>query len=413
MNFWFVGVGEPLPVDGKNTRLRRIGNLVNYISDSTDNVDWFSVSFNHYEKKQRVDKSTIIEYKENYTLHISKVYSYKKNVSFQRIIHHIDAAKQIKKMMKNCERIPDIIVTGNTPIEVANMVTAYGKENNIPVIVDIRDLWPDVFKDSVPKKFENLITPYVKYSEIRVKKVMKRAAGIVALSNSFLEKGLTQADREKGEKDKVITMGYPNYVYDTTEEDFIKYWSKYGLKSDDFIIAFTGNFGRQFKFVEIIEVAKTLEKYSNIKFVLCGLGENLEKIKKEAPNNIVFPGWVEKNEIITLLNYSSLGIAPYIDSINFRSNTPNKFGEYLSASLPILVGVTGEMKNILEDNESGSYYSDNESLQQAILNYFYDKDLLYTTSERARKLYLSSFDGEKTSFYYKNHLESVVKNIKK
>ena len=43
------------------------------------------------------------------------------------------------------------------------------------------------------------------------------------------------------------------------------------------------------------------------------------------------------------------------DSKNFRLNAPNKFGEYLSASLPILVSVSGIMSELLSENECGYY----------------------------------------------------------
>ena len=34
MKIWIVSVGEPLPIDGDNVRLRRMGNLATYISHS-------------------------------------------------------------------------------------------------------------------------------------------------------------------------------------------------------------------------------------------------------------------------------------------------------------------------------------------------------------------------------------------
>ncbi len=50
MKFWIVSVGEPLPVDGINTRLRRMGNIATYASNCGIEVEWFSVSFDRYKK---------------------------------------------------------------------------------------------------------------------------------------------------------------------------------------------------------------------------------------------------------------------------------------------------------------------------------------------------------------------------
>ena len=77
MKVWIVSVGEPLPSDGKNVRLRRMGNLAAYISkDPLNQVDWFSVSFDHYKKQQRVAKDTDINISDNYVMHLLHVNGY-------------------------------------------------------------------------------------------------------------------------------------------------------------------------------------------------------------------------------------------------------------------------------------------------------------------------------------------------
>ena len=96
MRLWIVSVGEPLPTDGENVRLRRMGNLAAYLANNSDNtVDWFSVSFDHYKKKQRVLEDTDIRIGSNYCMHLVYVNGYKRNISLARIIHHIRGGKKI------------------------------------------------------------------------------------------------------------------------------------------------------------------------------------------------------------------------------------------------------------------------------------------------------------------------------
>lgn len=407
MNIWIVGVGEPLPIDGENTRLRRVGNLARYISDKNDEVHWFSTSFDHYKKKQRVERDKIVKFNSNFFLHVAKVSGYKKNISFARILHHQDAAKQIKKLMKK-ESKPDVILAGNTPIEVVSMVVEYGKRNNVPVVIDIRDLWPEVFKEVFPDYMNILINPYVAWSKRKLSKTFSNATSFIGLSEGFLNYALAISKRDRKELDSVIPIGYPNFKYDYTISEFNKLWENHGISTDDFIISFTGNFGRQFSFNEIIEAAEKLKYEKKIKFVLCGTGENLEKIKELALDNIIFPGWIEKEMITSLLQYSKIGIAPYINSINYQLNTPNKFGEYLSASLPILVSVEGEMKNRLIKNDCGNSYQNSEELINLIKKYFYNPDKLISQSKNARALFLSDFNGDIVSETIKKQLEKVA-----
>ena len=43
---------------------------------------------------------------------------------------------------------PDIIVVSLPTIEFSYEACRYGEKNNVPVIVDVRDLWPDSFKQN-------------------------------------------------------------------------------------------------------------------------------------------------------------------------------------------------------------------------------------------------------------------------
>ena len=71
MKLWIVSVGEPLPVDGINTRLRRMGNLAQFASSQNIKVEWFSVSFDHYKKTQRCSGDADYKINDNFVLSFS------------------------------------------------------------------------------------------------------------------------------------------------------------------------------------------------------------------------------------------------------------------------------------------------------------------------------------------------------
>jgi glycosyltransferase involved in cell wall biosynthesis len=393
VRIWIVSVGEPLPTDGENTRLRRMGNLANSISQSGHTVDWFSVSFDHYKKKQRCTEDIDILVNDNFNMHLVYTNGYKKNVSFSRIIHHKAAGRNIYKKMHKLEK-PDIIISSMEPLEVSSAATEYGIKNSIPVVVDVRDLWPEIYYEVLPKRLHFLLTPYVYLCRSILRKTMSKAFSIIGLSDQFLNYGLSFAGREQKIFDKVFPIAYPNYNYNIYRLDFEKYWGSYGVKNDDFLVVFFGNFGKQFNFDSIIEVSNLLEDNPNIKFVLCGTGIQMDEVKKRTSSNVIFPGWIEKEQISSLAANASLGIAPYIDSMNYTQNTPNKFGEYLSASLPILVSVSGSMEKLVNENQCGYRYRNSSDLVDIINNYFEDSHKLVQHMKNARQLYEQYFNGD-------------------
>ena len=130
-------------------------------------------------------------------------------------------------------------------------------------------------------------------------------------------------------------------------------------------------------------------------------------------DNVVIPGWIEKEQIFSLMANASLGVAPYIDSMNYRLNTPNKFGEYLSAGLPIAVSVSGEMENLLKKYNCGCYYRNAEELIKIVDLYFRDSKLTAQHSHNAKKLYEDMFNADKTNEKLLNHIIKISKKEKR
>ncbi len=411
MKLWIISVGEPLPVDGENTRLRRMGNLASYASSNGVSVEWFSVSFDHYKKMQRCESDTDYCVNDNFVLHLVKSIPYKKNVSLARIRHHKNAGKSIYNKMKEIDN-PDIIFASMEPLEVSRAAVKFANENNIPCIIDVRDLWPEIYYDVIPRPLHWLLNFYVKKCAKTLNYTMGNCDSIVGLSNGFLNYGLKYAKREKTKNDAIFPISYPNIDYSLYKGKFEQYWADFGLKTTDFIVVFLGNFGDQFKFDEIITAAEHFKDEKQLKFVLCGNGKHEDDIKNAVVDNVIIPGWIEKEQIFSLMANSSLGIAPYIDSMNYRLNTPNKFGEYLSAGLPIAVSVSGEMENLLKEYDCGSYYKNASELIEIIEFYFGNPEIAEQHSLNARKLYEDKFNADKANEKLLNHIIEIA-NLKK
>lgn len=409
MRIWIVSVGEPLPTDGENVRLRRMGNLAAYLTQNKENsVDWYSVSFDHYKKTQRVTKDSDITLKPNYCMHLVYVNGYKRNISFARIVHHIMGGKKIFNKMIQMGAKPDIVLASMEPLEMSSAAVKYKKEFGVPTVIDVRDLWPEIYYEVIDPKLHWALKPYVNHCERILRKTMSSATAIVGLSSEFLKYGLKYAHRPRRKTDNVIPIAYPNYDYDRYKGDWKLLNDKFGIEAGDFIVAFLGNFGNQFDFEPIIQAAQKLKHIPKIKFVLCGTGAQLEDIKKRCPNTVIFPGWIEKEDIMTLTANSALGLAPYIDSKNYRMNTPNKFGEYLSASLPPLISVGGLMEELLLQNDCGARYSDGLHLANLIEDYYKNPNTLNSASKNARKLYEEMFNGDTVNERFYQYLKSIV-----
>lgn len=409
MKIWILSEGEPLPSDEGNVRLRRMGMLTDKLSKKGNEVHWFSSAFHHYKKQHRSTRDKCVEINNNLYIHLLKTEGYKNNVSVSRIKHHRKIAKKFLMIAEKLKK-PDVILATMAPLEFSEAAVEYGKKNNIPVVIDIRDLWPAIYEEVLPGTLRPFIRPYVKYMERKLRRTILDSYSIVGVTPAFMNYGLRTANIHKREYDRVFHTSYKPREISSYKLQFNNVWSDYDLKDSDFIITFLGNFGKQFELDPIFEAAKNLEFNKKIKFVLCGNGENYEKYKKLASNysNIIMPGWIEEERILTLLSATDIGVAPYRDSRNFRENTPNKFGEYLSASLPILVGVDGIMNDLITEYDCGFYYQNSKQLEECINKLFLNKNMTKEMSANAYKLYNARFNADKVYNEFANYLEKIA-----
>ena len=110
----------------------------------------------------------------------------------------------------------------------------------------------------------------------------------------------------------------------------------------------------QFDFSILTETAKIMQN-ENVKFFICGAGEKYDELKEITKNlnNVTMTGWVDKERLNYILSNSNVGFAPYKNTFDFQMGIPNKFPEYLSYSLPIVVTCDGYMPKLAKENNCG------------------------------------------------------------
>ena len=93
---------------------------------------------------------------------------------------------------------------------------------------------------------------------------------------------------------------------------------------------------------------------------------------------------------------AKLGLAPYINSENFRRNIPNKIVEYLSGGLPVLTSLIGATERLLGDAKCGYFYQHGSAsnLLETINDAVENPDDVRRRSARARELFERSLSAK-------------------
>lgn len=416
MNIWLITVGEPLPSDGPNARLYRTGLLATASVQRGHNVTWWTSTFDHVKKIQRFAQDTTIVLAPNYKLKLLHSFDYSVNVSIKRNLNHIDTARVFSREAA-IQESPDIILVSMPTLELAAAAVEYGERNKVPVLVDIRDLWPDIFLDLFPAWTRTAARIVLYYYFRKIANICRKATGITGITPLFVQWGLKYAGRTATVYDNIFPLGYTSAV---PGEDLLRgatsFWESKGIGSTDrskeFIVCFFGALGRQFDFETVVRAAQMLDAgEKKIRFVLCGTGANYKQNRERASglDNILMPGWVGTAEIWTLMRFARVGLVPYHSTPDFEMSIPNKVIEYLSAGLPIISSLQGTVAELLSGERCGlTYRKGNPSDLAKLLAKMYDNPAeLADMSVRAAEVFERDFEADKVYGRMIKHLELV------
>jgi glycosyltransferase involved in cell wall biosynthesis len=407
MDVWLIQVGEPLPLFN-NGRLGRLGLLCENLVNRNHNVIRWASSFDHFSKKMLTAKDTSILLKPNYEIKIFKGAGYKNNISIMRWIDHCIVENKMIKCAKK-QNYPDVIVVATPPHSLAFKFVKFAKKINIPVIVDIRDQWPDIFVEQLPKLFRRFGRYIFAYEYYKLKKTMFDADSVVAMMEDLLLWGVQNAHRKKKRDDKVFYIG-AHLAENMDCQNFKTVFNKI-IKSlnEKIVFTFVGTFNYFYNPSIIVDVAKIFykENRNDVIFVLAGTGQFYEEVKKKADglSNVIMTGWLNQNELAALLQASDVGICPLNQC---RPCFPNKVFNYLSAQLPIITATPGEFQKILHKYNMGIYYEpgDKIGLYNAVIQ-MTDKNNRNTFKTNVKDKFERYFDAKKIYNEFADHIEKI------
>jgi glycosyltransferase involved in cell wall biosynthesis len=416
---WIVEIGEPLPLPGATLRLMRAGQIAERLQRLGAELTWWVSDFDH-STKCRYDLDGVMDLNRAGYL-ANGVFArflhgrpYARNVSLGRILHNRDVARDFISRARALPA-PDAIMCCYPTIDLALAATKYGEERGVPVVLDIRDLWPDAFVDvsPLPKPLTRaLIAPM----DRQARRAIGAATAISAISEPILNWALTKAGRARSDGDHVVPLSYerPTLNADNLAASEA-FWRRHGLKLDgsEHIACFFGNLSSAPELETAIEAIDHLPKAirEGTRIVICGAGERLDWLREQSAQRaeLLAPGRVGGNEIATLMRHAKAGLLIYPSRPDFLISYPNKVGEYLSAGLPILSTVDGLTGCLLRDQDCGLIVPNGapKALAAAFAELVTNELSWRRKSDAALRVFARLFDADKVYGHTATYLLSL------
>ncbi|WP_101474331.1 glycosyltransferase family 4 protein [Fusobacterium sp.] len=349
----------------------------------------FTSDFIHLKK---VFRDADIKDKFIYKLHLIHEKGYQKNISIRRAISHIMFAFNLKKEIKNMRK-PDLIYCAYPTMTSAYFMGKFAERNKIPFILDIQDTWPESISAGLNTRnlfIKGCMFPFTVYANI----IYRLADVIIGVSETYANRG-----KVKGTKAKEFISVYIGAEGNKFENIDIN--NMIEKSNSEIWITYIGTLSHSYDIETALDAFGLLKNESrdNIKLYILGIGSDYKKLKEKAMKldilnkTVFFKGLLEYKTMIAYLKKSDIALnAIKKDALQ---TITNKFGDYVSAGLPILNSCCSEeVLSLIEEKELGENYipGDSVSLKEKILFMLRDENKLKEYGENSKNFSKEKFD---------------------
>lgn len=319
-----------------------------------------------------------------------KTLSYKRNISFPRILSHIIFALKIKRIIK--KEKPDLIYVTIPPNTAAYSTIKIASNNKkIKVIIDIVDIWPETLPiPIVCKRYFNFFVGWF-WKYLR-NYALKRADYIICQSNYFMQKLALKGNNIQVVHLAKISKYCGKHIINNTSGKMVK-------------IGYLGSMNTITDFDTLLKISKAFG-FNHVEIILIGDGERkdwlLSTLKENNIKHTYFGKIFEEGKKKEILSKCDFGFNGY------KSNTEvalsYKSIDYLSYGLPLINSAKNDTLDYVDKYNIGFNYNEN-TIDQLIENLKTLKSKeLEKMKKNAYQCFLENFTWDK----YKEQMSAVL-----
>ena len=278
-----------------------------------------------------------------------------------------------------------------------------------PFIFEVRDLWPESLS-AVGAGTENSLLHRVLGKIAGF--LYRKADRIVVVTPAFKEH-LIAYWKLPNEKISVVENGVESSRF-APEAAEAELKERLGLK-DKFVAAYIGTMGMAHGLDTLLEAASKLQKSDpDISFLLVGEGADKERVqaivRERQLSNITFVGQQSREKIPAFIGASDVCLVLLRKTELFKTVIPTKMLEFMSCAKPVILGVDGQARQILDEARAGITIEPENAnaLADAIKRLKADEAEGRTFGQNARAYIIDRCSREQSAKQYVNVLQEVL-----
>jgi len=404
LNIWVLQIGEPLPT--RTVREMRTALLCRQLIARGHAVLWWASAFDHFSKEWLFADDARSTIEPSLEILALRGCGYAKNVSLRRFVDHRLIARKFRELAK-AEPRPDVIVASMPSHDLAYEAAVFAAKRDIPLVVDVRDQWPDVIVERLPGVLRGVGRILLNRDFGMVRYVFSRAASLTSMMDSMLHWAQARGGQRSTVADRVFYLGARRIEVPATHAspklEFLG-----SLQSTE-IISFVGTFGRYYHPGIVVEAARRMQG-ERAHFVLGGRGDYFDDVRALSAglDNVTLTGWLDESEIAYLMSRSTVGIVPCTLE---TEALPNKVFTYLAGGIPVISSLQGDAKALLMRENIGRYYPPNDldALVETIRSLVSAPRVVEEMARNVKRFFANALDADVIYERFATHVEQVAR----
>ena len=243
----------------------------------------------------------------------------------------------------------DMVMGTSPPIFQAFSAWVVSFIRRKPFLLEVRDLWPEFAIDIGLLKSPFLIWVARRLEMFLYRRAKHLLVNSPAYRDYLIEKGVP------AEKISFIANGVDVAMFaDATPDRSLR--EQYGLE-EKFILTYTGAIGMANDLDCVLDAAALLDGRSDAHFLIVGDGKERPRLETRLAemglNNVTFAGSMAKSAMPGILADSDACLATLKNIPMFKTTYPNKVFDYMAAARPIILGIDGVIREVVEAADGG------------------------------------------------------------
>ena len=305
----------------------------------------------------------------------------------------------------------DVIFATSTPLTIAVPAVFAARKNKIPMIFEVRDLWPEL-----PIAMNALRNPIAKWLAAKLERwAYRNSEAIIALSPGMKE-GVVKAGYP-AERVAVIPNSSDNIEFKFDYDAASQFRSERKWLQNRPLLVYGGTFGRINGVGYLVALAKELKKINpDICILVVGDGQEKEAVRELAERvgvleiNMFIEDSLPKNKMPALLSAADMAASLFIDLPEMQPNSANKFFDALASGTPILLNYGGWQHELVKSKGCGLaiWRKPIDEVAREVADKITDNEWLERAGVAARELAEASFDRDMLATQFSEVIKAGV-----